>query len=188
METIDDLFIKRKVYISTIGRIGAILSGLMIYFTVFGLIKIVVFNHNPIFRNYPFEEHPDISQSFFRVFVLFSIMYGLTITFGSFFLISSIGLLKFKEWGRKIFIITAWIFISLIFCTIIVYIINSGMILSAIVTENTPLGVFDTIDELMKKVLSIRIVSYGILLVILLRTLFQIVRRLRMEAYKRLFT
>lgn len=187
MDIIDDLFIKRKVYISTVGWIAAIISGLIIYFSFFGIINIQVFKQNPVFNELPISEHPEITQNFMSVYFMAYIVYGLGILFGLFFLLSSIGLLKYKEWGRKVFIAISWLLLALSIMSIIAYTIYSGQILTKIIDENIPTFGNQEITGFMKTMLGLRFISSGIILVVIIRALYRVTRRLRTHDYKGLF-
>ncbi|GEM_PF-5238003 len=187
MDIIDDLFIKRKVYISTVGWIAAIISGLIIYFSIFGIINILVFKQNPVFNELPISEHPEVAQNFMYVYFMVYIVYGLGILFGLFFLLSSIGLLKYREWGRKVFIVVSWLLIILSVLSITVYTIYSGQILTEILNDNIPTFGNQKMTGFMKTMLGLRFVSGGIILVVIIRALYQVTRRLRVHDYKGLF-
>jgi len=187
MDIIDDLFIKRKVYISTVGWISAILSGLMIYFSIWGIIDVIIFNQNPMFKELPINGQPEIAQHFFKTYVMMSMIYGLSIIFGIFFLISSIGLIKYKDWGRIIFIIVSWILIIISLAAIVFYIIFSRKLLSGMISGTIPMTGFDEMTDFLKTMLRVRFVSYGILLIVILRALFRNILRFKQKDYKRLF-
>ena len=194
MDTIDDLFIKRKVYISTVGWVSAIFSGLIIYFSVFGIINVLVFSKNSLLSGPIMSENPDIAQAFFKTYVLMFIFYGFLIVFGTFFLISSIGLIKYRDWGRNIFVVASWVLIVLTVSSIITYIFFSGRILFQIINSNFPSSQPDgfnslmkPMDSLMQTIISLKIVGSGILLVVAVRALFRVNRRFITDDYKRLF-
>ena len=140
-----------------------------------------------MFKDFPINESSDIAHGFFKIYRILYILYRLSIIFGIFILISSIGLIKYKDWGRKIFVVVSWILLVLKVLGILLYIFFSSSILSQIINESIPISGFDGMTGFMKTMLGLQVLFYGILLVIIIRALFQIIRRFKTVDYKRLF-
>lgn len=183
MEVIDDLFIKRKVFVATVGWVGAIIAGLLIYFSLMGLINVLVFQSHPFFDTLP-AQAPGVASGFYRTVTVICGAYAIGIAFGLFFLIAAVGLLKFKEFGRKVFVITSWLFIVVGILGVGLYVVYSGTILNQLIESGFPNSMIEGLSGFVKIFLAVKITSYGILLVVLLRALFRIALRLRKEEYK----
>lgn len=188
MENFDELVFKRKVYISTIGWVSIIFSGLIIYFSFLGIINILLMLQSPILQNFSGSDGFNISKFFGKTYLVIFIGYSLSVIVGLLFFISSVGLIKAKNWGRKSFRGISLILIVLSVILIILFIVNSGGILSRLTGKKIFDTGFNGMTAFMKKMIAVKITAYGILLVILIRTLFQIVRRLSMAPYKSLFS
>jgi len=103
MNSDNDLLLKRKVYISTIGWISTIFSGLLIYFSLLGIINIMIYCQNAIFKGHIISEDSSIFSNFSQIYSMIFTSYLLLIIVGILFLINSIGLIKYKDWARIFF-------------------------------------------------------------------------------------
>jgi hypothetical protein len=188
-EDINELIVKRKVHISTVGWIAAILSGLIIYFTAFDIMGIVLFNQNPDTQRLLSlsDEFRGNMKSIQNSILLTQC---LLIIVALFFLFSAIGLICYKQWARKIFVTSGWVFIVLSFVGLLIY----GFIFSKFTSDLLPLKFKDNwvtesggTPAIFKTWIKIKILSYSIILVLVIRALFRICLDFRKPEYKKIF-
>jgi hypothetical protein len=183
MENNEELLIKRKIYIGTVGRLSAILAGLILYFSLWNFIQMITINQLEILKTIPDLDKGN-SDIFSKIYSITFSAFGLISLFGLIFLISSIGLIKYKKWGLKIYVAISWLLIILIFTGIIIYLINYEAFLGAFTTGG-PIN--SGMDNYMRSMMAMNIAIYGILLIVILRSLFKIICKLRTVEYKELF-
>lgn len=186
LDIIDDLFIKRKAFIATIGSLGAIISGMLIYFSVWGVIEMVLFTNNPVLKNFNPEDNLEVAHSMANVQVMLYASLAITILVSTGILISSIGLLRYKNWARKVFLVVCWLLILVGLALILFFIVSSTQMLNQIEpVASTP--EFDSMTKYMNFMLRVKYASYAVFLAMVLVALFRITRRFRQEEYRRLF-
>ena len=186
LDIIDDLFIKRKAYVATIGNIGAIISGVLIYFSIWTAIEMVLFASNPVIKNFNPEDNLDVAQNMANAQAMLYASLALTIIVSAGILISSLGLLKYKNWARKVFLLLCWFFILLGLALILFFIASSSQMLNQI-EPVASVPEFESITKYMAFMLRVKYASYAIFLVVVIFALFRISMRFRREEYKRLF-
>jgi hypothetical protein len=188
MDSSDDLLLKRKVFISTVGWIGGITSSLLIFFLTLQGVKILVITESAVYKDFFGDGDSELSQSFFDIYTMMFLIFGLIVVFSIFFLISSIGLLKYKNWGRLSFISISWGMIIISISAILFYLLFQNDVLS-VFSNTTPTieGFDDSMTKVMRVILAIQMASYGILLIVINRMLFKIIRRFRSNDYRTLF-
>ena len=166
-----DLHIKRRTYVSTIGWVSSIISGLLIYFSLFGILNIVLFNSNPVIRSLSGSGFQEVKEDFFTVSFLVSISYLLAIAFGFLVLICSIGLLKYKDWARSLYIKVSWVLIGLTIVACIIYIFKSSEVLTRLIKNELGMNPEGEMSIFFKTIFGVQIVSFGILLIVLFANL-----------------
>jgi hypothetical protein len=184
MDSSNDLFLKRKIFISTVGWIGGITSSLLIFFLTLQGVKILIITESAVYKDLFGDGDSELSQSFFDIYTMMFLIFGLIVVFSIFFLISSIGLLKYKNWGRLSFISISWGMILISISAILFYLFFQRDVLSFF--SNTTLSM-DAMTKVMRVILAIQMASYGILLIVINRMLFRIIRRFRSNDYRTLF-
>lgn len=182
-----ELYIKRKTYVSTIGWVGAILSGILIYFSLFGILNIILFNSNPLIRSLSGSGSQEVTRDFFTFSFLIGMFYLFIISFGFIFLRCFIGLLKFREWARALYVKMSWVLIALSVTACIIYIFKSGDLLPRLIQNELGMSPEGRMSVFLKTLFGVQIVSFGILLIFLSRTLLKVSNSLRRVEYKKLF-
>ncbi|MCW3789723.1 hypothetical protein [Plebeiibacterium sediminum] len=189
LEPIDELFIKRKVHISTVGWLTAIISGLIIYFITFSFVDLFLFNYS-----YEINELLSIAadvklqmEETIRLAMVVECAIGLVAIL---FLFSAIGLIRYRKWARKIFVSTSWIFIVLSFVVLLLYAFAFSKYTSGLFpTDIKPISSIDVNDSLaiFKLISKVKLLSYAIVLILTIRGLFRVCLKFNKKEYKRLF-
>lgn len=193
MEIIEKPNYKKKIFISTVGWVSAIFAGLLIYFSLTNLLNLYIFKQSLLFELQTDEHGFSLEKILSIAYSIFFASHSIIVVFGFVFLISSIGLIKYKNWGRRLYIISSWVLIVICITIIISYIANASNILEANFSFESPKSRFhhfpilESIDNIARLSLGIKIASYGILVIILLRTLFRIILRFNKKEYKQVF-
>ncbi len=187
LEPIDELFIKRKVHISTVGWIVAIISGLMIYFTVLSVVNYMIIIQDLDIKNSLniFLETENSINSFWVVLLNIRILLGIIAIF---FLFSSIGLIRYRHWARKVFVISSWVFISLSFLGLLFYAFAFSKFTSSFFPlHNSESTIGSDSFSLFDLISKVQILAYSIILIVCIRALFRICLTFNRKEYKRLF-
>lgn len=188
MDSNDDLILKRKVFISTVGWLGIITSSLLIYFLSLQVIRILILTESTIFKGFFGDDNSAFSQDFSDIYSMMLAGFGLIIVFSIFFLVSSIGVLKFKNWGRLSFISISWLLIITSVSAILIYLFYQGNILTGMAGQDiSDDGFGSEMIGVFKVMFAMQIASYGILLVVINRMLFRVIGRFRSNDYRILF-
>ena len=183
MNTNNDLLLNKKVFVSTVGWIGVMASSLLIYFLGLQVIKLFVLTGSDLYKEFFGDETSEVYQDFFDIYIIMIIVFIAIIGFSIFFLTSSIGLLKYKNWGRLSFISISFGFIIISISTILMYLFYQSDALRIMAGQ----AFNSEMDGVIWKIFAIQIASYGILLVVINRMLFRIIRRFRSDDYRILF-
>lgn len=188
MNIIDDVIIKRKVYILTVAKISAIFSGLWIYSTAWKLLEGHLF-YRRLVGEYndsdfmPIESIKAINSQIdaFGIIVL---------CVGIGFLFASIGLIKLKNWARVLFIGLSWLLNALSLGVIVYYIVNHEGIISILLDYKSAgqANIITALDNWGIYVMSLKFAFILIVQVLIMRTLLRISLRFRKSEYKAFFS
>ncbi len=186
LEPIDELFIKRKVHISTVGWITAIISGLILYFLIVNVVNCLVISQSQEIKGLlRLSEETQVEINSIRNdIMLIQLIFGLIAIF---YLFSSVGLIHYRKWARKIFVLSSWVFISLSFLGLFFYALAFSKFTSGLIPLNIKEMFDNSIFGVIGILAKIKIMSYAIILIVTLRTLFRISLTFSKKEYNRLF-
>jgi len=178
-----DETLKLEIFLKSLSWVSIVVYGTVLYFTILGLIQhfyVVSIMNNFITGFSSLSKNTEMSAMQSKVILYTRIGFSIVILFSSLMLLAAVGLLKYKEWGRILYLVGNWIVAVLVIGLSVFFIFFQGSLIGAA----NSISSFFKAETGFQTLLYIQYAGYAIFTLLLVWALVKINLKLKEITFK----